>query len=232
MLPRQMTEKSSEDLDLSAYEDDVELYVLRGLGRMRMLDDLRGDKPWNVDLAAGTLQLGEQSFEVQILGTFSASTRTFLWAWANPGAVAWGAAMSSVNELRSLGERKGYAVFRTPKVAESWVHPRELAPVAAEIAGDYPVFVGAYDGGEVYLMISDVDLDLDLKDFSLAYIPGILLQLSSITVCNQKACAKEFGEHLGFTATDGSNTTYFTRGDDSFDVTYDESGRIQRVSIG
>lgn len=223
---------TEQKLDLAAYEQDVVQHLVLGLARARTLEAFRGDKPWNVDLTQGVLTLGSDTYKAQVLGTFAYASKTFLWAWANPGCGAWSASLSRVNDLRKRALQPGQAVFGQEKVAAAWVHPHELTAVCGELAGKYPVFVGAYDGGEVYLLVTDVDLDLSIRDFSLAYLPGVLLRLSAITTSDAKSCVTAFGKHLGFVAVHGSNTTYFTREDDSFEVSYDAEGRINRVSIG
>lgn len=219
----------SDELDLSAYENDVVEHVLMGRARARMLEDLRDEKPWNVDLTLGKLVLGEDAFRAQILGTFSNSSATFLWAWANSGNAEWGASLEIANSLRQRGERPGNAVFQETSIAAGWVNPNELAYVSGELAGGHPVFVGAYDGGAALLLLTSARLDV--ADLPLAYLPGILSGFGSFANADPRPCVRRFVERLGFSVDPGDRSLTATRGADTVTVSFDSEGRVAKVSL-
>src|SRR4051812_15603287 len=46
--------------------------------------DLIGDNNWNVDMKQGSISFGENlTFPMQVLGTISHASQSWLWAWAN-----------------------------------------------------------------------------------------------------------------------------------------------------
>jgi hypothetical protein len=62
----------------------LEQYV--GLATEKQFDvpDIIGDKPWNADVDKGTIAFGNDLvFKAQFLGSFSHSSETWLWIWAN-----------------------------------------------------------------------------------------------------------------------------------------------------
>jgi|GEM_PF-6465512 len=220
---------SDAKLDVSAYEADVIEHVLVGRARARMLEDLRDGTPWNADLERGELELGATVYRAQILGTFSLESGTFLWAWANPGSDGWTNSLTVANGLRARGAQPGQAVFAEASIAAGWVNPNELAYVSGELAGGHPVFVGGYDGGAAFLLLTS--LRLDVQQLPLAYLPGILADLPSVTTGDPRRCTRRFAERLGFAVAETPSSTSATRTDGGFRVSYDGYGRIAEVSL-
>ncbi len=200
------------DLDLTAYDKDVVQHVLLGRARARMMEDVRGTRDWDVDLARGELRIGRATFGVQLLGTYSHTSATFLWGWANSSARDWSASLEVARELRQRGNLPGQAVYVEAKVAAEWVNPNELAYVSGELAGSLvrgrkkspaggtseglPVFVGAYDGGAAFLLVTT--MALDPAQISLAYLPGIFVELPEFTGMDPRTCIRTFAERIGF----------------------------------
>jgi hypothetical protein len=220
---------SDDDLDLSAYDADVVEHVLVGRARARMLEDVRQGKPWNLDLARGELAIGDTRHKAQILGTFAKQSGTFMWAWANPGSKGWRPSLEIATSLRTRGNTPGYAVLRRPQIASGWVNPNELAFVSGELAGGHPVFVGSYDGGAAFLLVTT--LRLEPSALSPAYIPGLLLDLPQITTADPKACIRRFAERLGYAVEDGPEEIRAARAGSGFQVTFDDQGRIAEVNV-
>jgi hypothetical protein len=220
---------SDPALDLSAYEADVIEHVLVGRARARMLEDVRAENPWNVNLERGELEIGDATYRCQILGTFAHESATFLWAWANPGSNGWTGSLAIANELRARGAQPGQAVYAEPEIAAGWVNPNELAYVSGELSGGHPVFVGSYDGGAAFLLVTS--LRLDFRELSIAYVPGILLGVPSVTMGDPRACTRRFAERLGFTVTETPSSMSGTRSDGGFLARWDGEGRLAEVSL-
>lgn len=223
---------SDDDLDLSAFEADVAAHLLAGRARARMVEDLRGDQPWSVDLTEGVLTIGEARHRAQILGTYSFEQNTFMWAWANPGAAGWGASLQLAEQLKARGDQPGQAVYAQRVVSAQWVGPDELVYVAAEIGGHHPVFVGSYDGGQAYLAITD--LTVDLSTFPLVYVPGVITDGLSTSFAGAPACIAPFFAQLGLNTSisyESGTTLVGERGGGRVTVRFDELGRVAEVTV-
>ena len=63
----------------------IERYGGIALDKQLAFGEAIGNNNWNVDMTQGTISFGEDlTFPVQVLGTISHSSQTWLWAWANP----------------------------------------------------------------------------------------------------------------------------------------------------
>jgi hypothetical protein len=197
----------------------VQRHLLVARARARTLEDLRADKAWSADLVAGTVSIGADAHEAQLLGTFSLSSHTFLWGWANPGAAQWSRALTLASSLKGRG-----GPFAEAKLHASEVNPNELAAVAGELAGGFPVFVGTYDGGAAFLVLTG--LPMPLERFSLAYLPGVILDVPVLTTQPARACIEPLLGALGFTVTGNDASRLLARrGATTFRLEFDAEGR-------
>lgn len=67
---------------------------------------------WFYDLEECTLTLGDTKFDATPIGTYSAISSTWLWAWANTDMPANAIARSE--KLKCLHELTGWEVFQNP----------------------------------------------------------------------------------------------------------------------
>ncbi len=213
--------------DLTAYHADVTEHALMGAARSRLLEDVRGEDGWEVALDEGTLRIGERTYRTQILGTFSASARTFMWAWGNPGAADWGPSTAAALALKG---RASADVFGARVVAEDLVDARELAFVAGELAGGHPVFLGGYDGGCAMLLVTD--LPLDPASLPIVYVPGLLGDLATYVRVPPLPCIRRFAQRTGFAVEEPTARKLIARRKDgTFEVELDRKGRIEGVEL-
>jgi hypothetical protein len=214
--------------DDALFHRDVVEHLLFNLARSRIFEDVSAGKPWNVDLGTSVLDIGGQRYESQILGTFAAGSRTFLWAWANPGAGGWEPSLQAAKEARSLAGKPGHALFGEKELPEARVDPRELAHVTAELVGGHPVYAPTAGGAVVFLIVGT---PVDPRTISPAYIPGILVQLQSISRADKLACVARFFERLEYTTEISPRHIAATRGSTRVDVSFDEHGRLAKADL-
>ena len=216
------------DLDLRAYDADVVEHVLMGRARSRLFEKVSDDRAWSVDLGTGSLRIGDQAFAAQILGTWSSASQAFLWAWANPGKAEWGPSLRIADQLHARGAQPGQAVYQEAKTTDAWVPNLELAYVAGELSGGHPVFLARHELGYAVLLVTDAQIDA--STISLAYLPGVLLDLRTMSFGHAPACARRFLERLGFGVQDGPNGLRGSRDGHTIDVEFEEGG-IRSVSL-
>ncbi len=62
----------------------LERYGAIALDKQMNLGEVIGGNNWNIDINAGEISFGTNLiFPIQVLGTFSHSSETWLWSWAN-----------------------------------------------------------------------------------------------------------------------------------------------------
>jgi hypothetical protein len=212
----------------ATYEDAVVEHLVWARARSRMLEDLREDKPWDVDLAKGTLAIGKTRTTANLLGTFASGDRTFLWGWENPAADAWSASLAQLDDLRAILGEPGYEPLGERLLSADDVNINELAHVCGELAGGFPVFVGRHDAGAVLLLVTGVELSPETMP--LASYAGVFLSVADMTEAPLRPCIERFLERAGWKQQKSSSGLSLTRADQSLAIAFDELGRIGAVN--
>jgi hypothetical protein len=138
-------------LQHGAASHDKQLYLQAMLGKAR----------WSFALDEGVLAFTQPHQEllqlnVQVLGTESAETHTWLWAWANTESGIPLRLLKSAQDLRAFGDREGVPELHTPQLPlSSEVNGGRLAAIACGVARAACFFRVAYPGGLLFMLIKD-----------------------------------------------------------------------------
>ena len=124
------------------------------------LQAMLGKTGWGFDLNTGVLAFRRPhepplQLNVQVLGTESQDTHTWLWAWANESAIP-PSLVTAALQLKQLGEAEGIAELSTPELPITpLVNPARLALVACGILRGGASFTAPYPNGAAHLLIKD-----------------------------------------------------------------------------
>ncbi|MDZ4763170.1 MAG: hypothetical protein SGI73_01365 [Chloroflexota bacterium] len=121
------------------------------------LGDLIKDEPrWDSDLANGLLTFGKYTFRVQVLGSESDLSTTWLWGWANTTSNLPPSSFMAAHQLRTYGEQHKVAELMTAYHERSnTVNGHMLSMIAVMICGGNAYYRAPYDGGAVFLLLRD-----------------------------------------------------------------------------
>lgn len=116
-----------------------------------------GARDWTVDLVAGTITFGgELTHHIELLGSESHLSNTWLWAWANDALELPEPLVRTARELTQLGwdEHIGFLTERTFGLEHA--EGLELALLAAGRSDRITnVYRGPYEGGAAFLLLTD-----------------------------------------------------------------------------
>jgi hypothetical protein len=130
---------------------DKQLYLQAMLGKAR----------WSFALEEGVLAFAQPhqallQLNVQLLGTESAETHTWLWAWANQDSEIPKHLLKSAQDLRAFGEREDVPEFYTPQLPLSaGINGGRMAAIACGVARAACFFRVGYPGGLLFMLIKD-----------------------------------------------------------------------------
>jgi hypothetical protein len=143
-----------------AFEDLFTKHGAASFDKQIYMDAMLGKSSWAFDLASGVLAFrrpheGDLQLNVQVLGTESEDSHTWLWAWANPSNIPE-ALLRSANELNSLGAAASVPELTTPELPITpQVNPQRIAMVACGVLRAGCTFRAEYPRGAVHLLIKD-----------------------------------------------------------------------------
>ncbi len=141
-----------------------ELFIKHGAAsfdKQIYFDAIYGKAHWALDLSTGVLALTRPHEEpvqlfVQVLGTESEDSGTWLWAWANNDQKFSRPLLQSALELRDIGNTDKVAELTAAELAcGRWVNSQTLSAVASGLCRAGCTFRAPYPRGALHLIIRD-----------------------------------------------------------------------------
>jgi Tfp pilus assembly protein PilF len=205
-------------------------HVATSLGKQRALGELLGDHRWFLDVQAGTVDFGEgRVYPVQLLGTESSVTNTWLWAWANDLSEIPSEVLGAAVRLRDVGRDADVPELTRPIFPLSPEGGHLLALVASGVCEADGYYRGPYDNGAVYFLIFGTGLETKPRT---AQEMAVTLQGVVMTFgVDHRRMAVEFLRQQGWAITEEGRVVR-AAGPDGAEVRlrFDEQGRLDGIS--
>jgi hypothetical protein len=132
-----------------------ETALLAGARQMAFIEFLDG-RNWHLDLDTGFVKFGDDlSFPIQLLGSSSDISNTWLWAWANSMSNIPSERMEKVLLLKDYGRDHDIAEFNIPQIPIEGSEDHMLAMICSELLGGVPYYRGPYANGAVFFLVLD-----------------------------------------------------------------------------
>lgn len=135
-------------------------HIARSWDKQKTLGELIKDSPrWDFDMEMGVLSFaGSYGFKVQLLGSESTRSETWMWAWANKASNIPPNLLKSALAVRKFGEINQVEALTKPQfpLGEK-INGATLAMVACGICRANGLYRGPYEGGAMLLLIQDND---------------------------------------------------------------------------
>ena len=205
-------------------------HVASSLTKQHALDEFIGDHRWELDLEQGTVDFGEgRRFPVQILGTESEISNTWLWAWDNRASDIPPQLLMAAHQLRTLGEREGIAELTERTLPLGVVDGHALALIASGVCNADCYYRGPYEGGAVFFLITHSPLARRAPTPA-HRMASIIMQAISLVDVDHRPMVESYLRQEGFEFMDQAGTLHGWAPDGrKIVVTFDAFGRLSRA---
>jgi hypothetical protein len=121
------------------------------------LGDIIGGADWQFDMTTQSLTFGANiRFKIQVIGTESTHSNTWLWGWANEASGIPAAMLRASEELRALGKQhKISALTQDSFPLSDDLNGHLLSMIASGVCNGDAYYRGPYDGGALFMLIRD-----------------------------------------------------------------------------
>jgi len=214
--------------DLTPY---LEHYALISLEKQHKLAQLIGEHLAEPDLENGRIRFHQDlEFPLQILGTESDNTLTFLWAWSEEQPEIPLNLLSSAFYLKNWGEERNLLEFSSPSIDLNRADGRIISLIASELCKASCYYQDPYEGGAIFYLLSGEAIDqqpsLDIE--------GLCRQFSylmSLAELNHKETLLSYLREKGLTFSD---TDAIVQGElesgESLFAEFDDSGMLLSIN--
>lgn len=195
------------------------------------LSDLVGEDYWSVDLAAGLIYFSDRyQWHVQLLGTESAASGTWLWAWANTESNIPAHLLAASLALKAYGEQHGIPELTTPQLPLDQIDGHTLALLASGICEANAYYRCPYEGGALFVLIMDENFP-KRTDPPLQRVATVFPQtIASLEVPDHKLALAGYLDHYGLThEQDGDKIVVKENGEPVLTAAFDAQNRLTKL---
>ena len=215
---------------VSKFQDLLSQHAASSLLKQQALGDFLGNHNWNIDMGAGTVDFGGgRVYPIQIVGTESEHSGTWLWAWANEKSGIPPQLLTCVGALRALGEKEHIEELTQPELELNGVNGHLLTMTAAGVCGADAYYRGPYEGGAVFFLIQQSPLQKQP-----AVSPVKLVNLMSSVISqfpvDHRRMAESFLEQQGYVLTQSEGKTVASLENNEVTVSFDGVGRMSNLA--
>jgi hypothetical protein len=186
-----------------------------------------GEHSYFLDIEAGKIRINEDvEFPIQVLGTESDNTLSWLWAWADEQAEVPVDLLAAALQVKKWGEEKGVPELTVPSVDLDRADGHVFAMIAAEICKASCYYRDAYEGGAAFFLIADRRIDAQ-PSFDLSRLSRRFLDLIARYDFNHRNALISYHRTKGLTLSEaGPLVTAVLETGESLSARFDSAGRL------
>ncbi|CAM2011416.1 DUF6882 domain-containing protein [Acanthopleuribacter pedis] len=211
------------------FDQLFEKQLMISLSRQMALNDTFGDGSWQVDIPSGTLDIeGHGQFPMQVLGTESHQSNTWLWAWANEQSDLPAAILRDVEAILDFGREKGIGELTTPTFALDTIDAHQLAIVCTSLAPQNCYYVCSYDGGALFTLIDHAPDSVNHAP--LERINTVIMHaIRNYPIHHRNACTAYLTQQGMFLEEAGDLLAAERPGEGRLELTFSSDGRLENI---
>lgn len=200
--------------------------------KQQALAALVGQHSWQLDTDNGIITFNDRlKFPVQILGSESEVSNSWLWAWANKVTPLPAKLLASANELRALGGRDAIAELTQAQTSRDKVNGHYLSLLASGVCKADCYYRGPYENGAVFVLITAPQVRQSMDD-SPTHLASMFSQVMSNFELNHRTALRSYLEFKRYSVTETATELAgrSSRGG-ALKASFDRAGRVTDLQV-
>ena len=194
------------------------------------LSELIGDNNWNVDMTKGEISFGQNIvFPIQVLGTFSHSSETWLWAWANTKSGLSESLTKQAQQLKKYGEENEIDLLRNSEFDASKDDLHLIGLIASGMFNSSGYYIADYGQGAMVVTIKSDKVDKSRKD-NHHRILKVFPQLISQFEMNHNFALTNYLTDKGYNISENGTKLSATKNGQTITAEFDELSRLTKLN--
>ena len=213
-------------------QDLITRHGAASLDKQDALADLIGERGWGADLSTGQITFGDDyAFPIQMLGTESFASGTWLWGWANEASHIPEPLLRASQQVRAYGEQHGVAEFVQAQYELDEVGGHLPAMIASGLCNADAYYRGPYGQGAAFFLLTAPALR-EPSASSVVRIPRIFNTFIGQFDCDHRAALTAYAEYKGYSCEDrGPEVVCTSPRDGELRATFDDLGRMTEMNM-
>lgn len=207
----------------------IERYSGIAFDRQIDFEEVIGNNNWNVDIGQGTISFGDALvFPMQVLGTISHSSQTWLWAWANTQSGLPESIIQQSLQLKKYGEDNGIDLLSNDTFDFSQEELHLIGMIASGMFDSSGYYIADYGQGAMVVTLKDHKID-NAKTENHHRILNAFPQVISQFEMNHKNAFKNYLTAKGYKLTEAGDSVTGTKNGNSITAQFDELSRLTHL---
>lgn len=223
------TEQSNPQQNLTPCKSEQELLEQFGgfaFDKQVDLGEVIGDNDWNVDMAKGEISFGANLiFPIQVLGTFSHSSETWLWSWANTQSGLSESITQQAEQLRKYGEDNEIDLLRNSKFDATKNDLHLIGLVASGMFDSSGYYIADYGQGAMVVTIKSEMVDKIRKDNHFRILT-VFPQLISMFDMNHNKALTNYLIASGYEIIENGAKLTASKNGNTIEAEFDDQSRL------
>ncbi|WP_139361883.1 DUF6882 domain-containing protein [Hymenobacter sp. CRA2] len=225
-----MTPTNLEATPCKSVQELLERYSAIAYDKQNDLFEVIGENDWSFDMAAGTISFGPALvFPVQILGTFSHSSESWLWAWANTQSGIPKQLLEQALQLKAYGEQQEIDLLKHDAVDAEEDDLHLIGAIASGMFDASGYYLADYGQGVMLITVKSPLIDQHRKH-DVARLLHAFPEAISFYEMHHRPAFISYATLKGYTVAEQADTVTATGAGGSLTATFDDLGRLSNLT--
>jgi hypothetical protein len=211
-------------------QEFIERYGGIALDKQLDFGEVIGKNNWSVNMAQGTISFGQNlTFPVQVLGTISHSSQTWLWAWANTKSGLSESVIQQSLQLKKYGEENEIDLLRNDTFGFSKGELHVMGIIASGVFDSSAYYIADYGQGAMVVTIKDNIVE-KARTNNHQRILSVFPQLIAQFDMDHKKGLTNYLTAKGYALTETENTVTGTKNGNTITGQFDDLSRLTKLN--
>lgn len=213
-------------------QDAFDTHAVSAWAKQMHLNELVGEADWELDIDAGQVAFSNgRRWSIQILGSESHQSDTWLWAWANTKSGLPDSLLQMAQQVRAFGEQHDIDELIQPDMPLDWGDSHLLGTIAAGLCEADAYYRCPHSAGAVCVLIRDDTFPRPAAS-PLAQLPELFFEaINNLDIRNHRLALTSFLSQHHAPLTETANTIETVLPNGPLKATLDRQGRVREMSF-
>lgn len=218
-------------ISFDSENDFLEKFGALALEKQRNLYTVTGGLSWNVDMNKEEITFGDDlTFPMQVLGSFSHSSETWLWLWENKAGGYAESVMQQALSLKKYGEENNIELLSVGKFDAVPNDLHFIGMVATTMFNLSGYYLGNYGQGTMVVTIKDDSID-NAESEELSRILTVFPELiSTFDIVNHKNAFTNYLSQKGYKLTVNGNEVKAEKSDNVINAAFNQHNLLTSLN--
>ncbi|MBK5720248.1 hypothetical protein JGH11_05125 [Dysgonomonas sp. Marseille-P4677] len=217
-------------MEMVNYDTLLEKHAGIAFEKQYNLAEIIGENNWEIDMSTGLIYFGDElKFPMQILGSYSFDSGTWLWAWANEASNIPDSLLIETNRLKEIGETYNIEFLTMPEYNMEPTDVHALGLIASGEFNSSAYYAGNYGNGILLLTLKDESIENVPYNEQLRIL-SIYPEIISNFAINHRRTFKNYLDSKGYSIQEEGNKLTTNKGEGLISAEFDDMDRLVKIN--